>query len=138
MSSETVFRIVLLSSMLPSVVVSISSEFLHQSLPIELQQYLAGQADEVVGLTLTEMVSFGVLMIGFVAVLAGLWFFKWWAKIFYVPLTIAGLVFGAVSGPAVMTGWENMLFALMNMLSGALIAMMFSEGLSERFRKPAA
>ena len=136
MSSETLFRTILIAGLITAIVGIVAGFSLSDTLPQILQDYLT--QTEVTDISNGEAI-FALITILSVFILLpvstiGLWKFKRWARTLYVVLTIIFIPFTPAIGPVVMNGWEYMFNDLALMLEGILIAMMFTGVISRRFQ----
>ncbi|EKO3678168.1 hypothetical protein MRO13_16110 [Vibrio metschnikovii] len=136
MSITTLFRVILISGLVTSIVGIIAGFSLSETLPPILQEYLLqAEKKEVSNF---EMVFLLVASLALLVLLpvstVGLWKFKRWARTLYIVISIVFIPLSIFVGPIVMNSWEAMFNEIAILLEGILIAMMFMGPISEKFK----
>ncbi|EGQ7854817.1 hypothetical protein ABMX64_22615 [Vibrio vulnificus] len=134
MSSTSMFKFVLISGLLFSMAGFVASFSLSETLPLILQDYLSQAQYEELSPAQAVLCMLLLANVLFYPILAaGLWFFKSWARKFYVVTSIGFVPFLPILGPIVMSGWEYMIYSTSLTLHGILLAMMFTGDVSKNF-----
>lgn len=135
MPATTLFRSILIASLVTSVIEVIASLSLTNTLPYELQNYLAKSesTDASIGAMLLAIV---LMMAVLIVAIIGIWKFKKWARTLYVIITIIFIILSPALGPIVMNSWEAMFSYITFTLDGILLTMMFSGTVGNRFQIP--
>ncbi|EKO3608650.1 hypothetical protein GCS56_003305 [Vibrio metschnikovii] len=136
MPITTLFRVILISGLVTSIVGIIAGFSLSETLPPILQEYLLqAEKKEVSNF---EMVFLLVASLALLVLLpvstVGLWKFKRWARTLYIVISIVFIPLSIFVGPIVMNSWEAMFNEIAILLEGILIAMMFMGPISEKFK----
>ncbi|WP_217519020.1 hypothetical protein [Vibrio metschnikovii] len=136
MPITTLFRVILISGLVTSIVGIIAGFSLSETLPPILQEYLLqAEKKEVSNF---EMVFLLVASLALLVLLpvstVGLWKFKRWARTLYIVISIVFIPLSIFFGPIVMNSWEAMFNEIAILLEGILIAMMFMGPISEKFK----
>ncbi|CAH0535344.1 hypothetical protein VST7929_02937 [Vibrio stylophorae] len=131
MSPETTFRFILISNIVAIILSAIAGIGLEGSLPMELQTYLAWEAEQDVS-TFLGMLMLTILALYIINVV-GLWKFKPWAKKMYVVFTACSFIPLPLLGPTVMNAWEYMLYDIAILLEGALLVLLFVGPVANKF-----
>ena len=135
MSATSLFRTILIGSLIFAIVGVIAGLSLSDTLPPTLQEYLAqidgenisdGKAIFYISVLIAVLILLPVSTIG-------LWKFKSWARTLYIVISVAFIPFYPIIGPVVMNGWEAMFSDISLMLEGVLLAMMFTGEVSQKF-----
>lgn len=131
MSPETTFRFILISSILAIILSVIAGIGLEGSLPIELQTYLAWEAEQDISIFLGILIL--TILVLYIINVVGLWKFKPWAKKMYVVITVFSFISLPLLGPTVMNSWESMLYDIAILLEGALLVLLFVGPVANKF-----
>ena len=136
MQTTSLFRVVLISSLIAMAIALVAGLNLAETLPLTLQDYLIQIENEEMsgGEAILGLFAIVILLIALPISTVGLWKFKPWARTLYVVITIAFIPFYPVLGPVVMNAWEAMFSDLSLILEGVLIAMMFIGPVSDKFK----
>ena len=136
MQITSLFRIVLISSLVAAIVGIVAGINLTDTLPVVLQNYLIQiENEEMSGLeAIITIIALVALLIILPISTIGLWKFKSWARTLFVTLSIITIPFYPILGPVVMNSWEAVFNDLAVLLEGVLIAMMFFGPISEKFK----
>ena len=136
MNSTSIFRLILVLGIILSITSIIANFSLSETLPPELQSYLSQleEQDITVGDGLAVIVMLPVLFLSLISTI-GVWFFKRWARNMYVFIIIIFIPFIPLFGPYISTGWETLFEYPATMIEGAIIVMMFSGSVGEKFSK---
>jgi hypothetical protein len=131
MSPENTFRFILVSSII-AIILSVSAGIgLEGSLPLELQTYLAWEAEQDISTSLG--IFFLTVLILYIINVVGLWKFKPWAKKMYVVITVFSFISLPLLGPMVMNAWESMFYDIAILLEGALLVLLFVGPVANKF-----
>lgn len=147
MSYTGTFRLLLTLQVLLSFAVPAIGYYCHESLPQPIREYL-DSPDSVTGTTsqLMDSLPFSVLLIMTIATvlillidLIGLWLMRNWARHLYLAITIIGFALYMVDyqTPIIFSTAEGVLWDILNIVTGATIAMMYLPPLAARFKAPA-
>lgn len=133
MPATTLFRSILIASLVTSIIEIIAGLSLSNTLPYELQIYLSrsDSADASIGAILLATILMMALLI---VAITGIWKFKKWARTLYVIITIIFIISSPALGPIVMNSWEAMFSYITFTLDGILLTMMFSGTVGKRFQ----
>lgn len=143
MNHVSIFKLLLITQSVLTVFLGVLTYYSLDALPTELQHYLnQQQATDAMSQWLNSISQTSLIIIGvaFAALLIinliGLWLLHNWARHLYTGLTIIGFLIYAFSyaTPTVTTGLETLSFDLLNIMTGATIAMMYLPPLSQRFK----
>ena len=131
MSPETTFRFILISSVV-AIILSISAGIgLKGSLPIELQNYLAWEAEQDTSTPLGILIL--TIFVFYIINIVGLWKFKPWAKKMYVVIAVFSFLASPLLGPTVMNAWESMFYDIANLLGSVLLVLLFVGPVASKF-----
>jgi hypothetical protein len=109
------------------------------NLPAEFQNYLSQQGELEATLGEKAFDAFALLVVMAAPFLTvGLWKFKKWARSAYIVATLGFFPFYPMLGPIVSNPWETLFLDISFILSGVLIAMMFTGVVSQKFEETAA
>jgi H+/Cl- antiporter ClcA len=143
MSYVGTFRQLLILQTVLTIAIPALAYYGLDKLPAELQHYLDSNqttypcSQWFSSLPETIIISL-VISFAFILIinLIGLWLLKNWARHLYTSLTIVGFLIYALgyNTPTVTTGLETLSLDLLNILTGATIAMMYLPPLSQRFK----
>lgn len=138
MPSTSLFRTVLIAGLLFAIIGVIAGISLSDTLPQILQDYLAQvESEDISG---GEAIFYILVMLAVLLLLPistiGLWKFKSWARTLYVIISVAFIPFYPIIGPVVMNGWEAMFNDIALMLEGAVLVMMFTGEVGQKFKSP--
>lgn len=126
------FRRVLLAEMVLLVLTVIAMITLVETLPAELQTYIARQMESPV--TSAGVILVLVFLTLFFFAIVGIWKFKNWARKLYLILVLAGILFFFVE-PVVMNSWEALFATVAAYLDAfILFAMFFVSPIKEQFQ----
>lgn len=136
MSSITLFRGLLVASILFGLFSFIAGESLVETLPQILQDYLTQVNNEEIPESegLYYLAGSLIFLILIIVSLIGVWKFKSWARSLYVVLMLGILPFYILFGPVVMNPWEAMFDEISVILEGITLAMMFSGEVGNKFK----
>ena len=129
------FKILIFSLFITSIISIAAGEILIDTLPIILQDYIV-QIDLEYYSSDFSIFDVIAIIIGIfaIAVLIGMWKFKNWARHLYIILVIVSLSYYYVDGPIVMNPFEAMFSDFSCMIDGILIYMMYMTPLSNIFK----
>lgn len=115
MSVITLFRSILIASIVMAILSIVAGESLSQNIVVEQSE------------PTTFEIIFGLSML-FLLIIAtiGLWKTKKWARTLFVITTLAYIIYSPTIGDITMNAWEAMFSDMSIMLEGILIAMMYS------------
>ncbi len=136
MSATSLFRTVLVASLVFVIIEVIAGISLSDTLPPILQNYLAQIKGEDIS-TGKAILYISVLLVVLILLpisIIGLWKFKSWARTLNVVISIAFIPFQPAIGPVVMNGWEAMFGYIALTLGGVLLAMMFTGEVNQKFK----
>lgn len=118
------------------VVASLAGE---SSLPTPLRDYLRERSEVgAAGISGRDMVLIGVaipLLIAAFVSFIGLYCFWRFARPLTVVVVCVGLCLYPLAGPVVESAWASLLFDLGNLLTGAIVALMYASPVSAWFAK---
>lgn len=136
LSMTTLFRSIMISSMVMALLSIIAGAALVQTLPMPLQQYLVATAAEEPGGGQMILGGLFVLLLPLIiAAIIGAWNFKPWARTLNVVLTILWLPMSLAMGPVIMNPWEGLFMSLAETLNGIFLAMMFLPPIAGEFQR---
>lgn len=84
--------------------------------------------------SLTYIVVAAMLLVAWIAALAGLWQFRKWARQIYVGHAVAGLAATVLTGGEAGSGLRDAMNSLCWLVTGAVIALAYWSPLASRFR----
>lgn len=132
-ASVVLFRALLVAS----VVTGIVGGFLDTVFPGLVPESMAKAFEDLPPPPTLALFGAGALVLvtfgGFVAAVAGLYFFQPWARQLAVWMTVLGFLFDPLLGVSMQSGWAQMLLELSSVLWGAVLAMSFVSSVSSRF-----
>ncbi len=131
MSPENTFRFILISSIVTIILSVIAGIRLEGTLPLELQTYLAWEAEQDISTFFGVMIL--TILVLFIINVVGLWKFKPWAKKMYIVITVFSFISLPLLGPTVMNAWESMLYDIAILLEGALLVLLFVGPVANKF-----
>ncbi|WP_217523153.1 hypothetical protein [Vibrio metschnikovii] len=139
MPITTLFRVILISGLVTSIVGIIAGFSLSETLPPILQEYLLqAEKKEVSNFEMVFLLVASLALLALLVLLpvstAGLWKFKRWARTLYIVISIVFIPLSIFVGPIVMNSWEAMFNEIAILLEGILIAMIFMGPISEKFK----
>ena len=142
-----IFRLLLALQVLLSVAVPTVGYYAHASLPQPIRQYLDNLPDfpdpnSMLGLYLpaipdTILLTVAIAMLLLLIVnLIGLWLLLNWARHLYLAITIIGFALYVVDyqTPIIFSTLEGLLWDVLNIITGAIIAMMYLPPLAAQFK----
>lgn len=159
MSHVGMFRLLLTLQVLLSFAVPAAAyyahaslpQYAHASLPQPIRQYLDNLPDfpdpnSMLGQYLSAIPNTILLTLAITMVLVlivnliGLWLLRNWARHLYLAITIIGFALLALDyqTPVIYSTAESLLWDLLNITTGASIAMMYLPPLADRFKTPTA
>ena len=134
MNSKTLFRTILVASIVFGILSAVAGITLQTTLPYELQSYLAKkEASTSNAGIIAVIVALVIVLPACIIITIGVWRFRRWARTAWVILTVAGVVITPFLGEFIMNSWEIMFFDISSSLAGVLIAMMFLEPIKSAF-----
>ena len=126
-----IFRLLIILSLALIPLVGAVGYYLMETLPPVLYEYWL--SDDSGEFTTWQMVLFTIMLAMFLVALAGMWFFKSWARLLYIIMMIATIPFYFLSEAIIMTPWEYLLGDASMIVDGILIAMMLTGPVSDEF-----
>lgn len=140
MSMTTLFRSIMIGSLVLEVMSVIAGETLSQTLPAPLRQYLATEGvelsqDEAIKMLVIALTLVVPSLIALIVAIVGIWKFKPWARTLYVVLSILTFLVPLALGPVIMNPWENLFMSLAELSGGIVLAMMFLPPIAHEFEK---
>ena len=132
--TRTQFRVLLVISWV-LLVLAVAAYFIaKKSLPIELQRWLndynSSQQTRIPGHRLLIDVFYLATNI---VVAAGLFVFKRWAKMLYIPLTVFGLTLLITERVSIEVEWSRAISILASIINGVILALMYCSPVSGMF-----
>ncbi len=143
MSYARVFRLLLIVQAILSVIVPVVSYYGAMNLPKAVDEYVTQQAEQTLIAQLwlaTPTTALIALVISFIVLLIvnliGLWRWHNWARPLYLALTIFGfaLFIPDYNIHTIFIGLESLAWDMLNIITGASIAMMYLPPLADRFK----
>ncbi len=133
MSATSLFRTVLIASLIFTVFTAGAGESFFGTLPPVLQNYLAQIEPEDMSNNKIALFIAGLLFVLMLSTPVGLWKFKSWARTSQVVFYILFILSVSSLPAVVMNSWEAMFAYTTLTLGGALIAMMFTGEVGQKF-----
>jgi hypothetical protein len=143
MSYTSVFRLLLIVQTILSIITPVIAYYSAMNIPKAVEEYLTQQSAHSVitqfwlATPTTMLIALGISLIVLLIVnLIGLWLWHNWARHLYLTMTILGFVILALdyNTPAIYSGLESLLWDILNIITGATIAMMYLPPLAEKFK----
>lgn len=147
MSATGTFRLLLTVQVLLSFAIPAIGYYSNESLPQPIKQYLNNLPDfpdpnSLIGQYLYAIPDTILLALAIAIVLVlivnliGLWLLRNWARHLYLAITIIGFAFYVVDyqTPIIFSTLESLLWDMLNIITGATIAMMYLPPLADSFK----
>ncbi|GLS84550.1 hypothetical protein [Paraferrimonas haliotis] len=135
MSPTSLFRFILIASLMASITSVVAGISLLDTLPQILQDYMAQLESQEMskGKALFLLLLVPTVLLLLLISTIGLWKFKSWARTLYVILLVAFIPLYPASGPVVMTSLEAMFRDIALVLEGVLLALMYTGEVNQKF-----
>ncbi|MEM9353685.1 MAG: hypothetical protein AAGA92_11785 [Planctomycetota bacterium] len=139
MQPSTAFRLVLMLSLASALVGTVFIAQRESLLPSGLIEYLAEAAPDPEAPPTTKQRAARYagtgFLIAYLAVIAGMFFFKKWARPVGLLVTATSFIVHPLNGPIIDSGWGVLFFDLASVLWGAMLAMSYCPPCSGLFAK---
>ncbi len=133
MTPRKTFRLlIILALTLIPLIISVGYYSL-ETLPPTLQEYWF--SDESGDFSTWQAVFITIILVMFIVALAGMWFFKHWARPLYIIMMVTSIPIYFMSGITIMTPLESLLNDTSLVIDGLLLAMMLTGPVSNEFTR---
>ncbi|SFD49118.1 hypothetical protein [Pseudoalteromonas denitrificans] len=132
MQTTYIFRLVLIIQLLISLMSTITSNILFDTLPLVLQNYISQEQDFY--FSGIFYLSFALLFFALIPICTiGLWHFKGWAKILFIFMLLITIPVELFSNVVIMDPWTGMLLSLNAMFLGMILVMLLMKPIKNKF-----